>query len=102
MINIFNIELRHDNEILTCCFKKNLTFKQIYLIDNYLIPLVLKYKINNLVIDLTKVERIDKTFINTLIKLKLILKINKGKLIILNVPNIYKEEFKVRKLKIKA
>ncbi len=97
---MLKVEMEYTNKILIVRLKGNLLRNKVYKINNYLIPVLIKHKIENVVINLENLERIDEAGITALINTKWVMKVNKGKIKFCNLKlKDLVKRLKVRNLK---
>ncbi len=91
---------RYKREILFVRLKGNLNKRSVYKIHNYLVPVLKKHKIENLIYNFKYLDSIDESGINALILTKCLVKNYKGNIFICNVRR--ELESKLRRLRIKT
>lgn len=94
-------------KILYIKTKKNLDSKWALAVNKFLFPIILKYNLENIVLDLKKIKKITPAGYNMLYKLKWASKITKSRLILKNVSedilnDLKKINFRCRKEKLKV
>ncbi len=91
---------RYKREILFVRLKGSLNKKTVYKIHTYLVPVLKKHKIENLIYNFKSLESIDESGIDAILFTKCMVKKYQGNIFICNV----KEELesKLRRLKIKT
>lgn len=89
-----NIDLVSDNHTIILFVGKRLTCKTSDNINKYLFPILLKYDIKKVMVDLSKMKEINSVGFNILIKLNWMMKVKKGKVYLLEVPECFCEDFK--------
>ncbi len=94
------MDLEYNSGVLFIRLNGKLINKNVYKINNYLIPVLLKHKIKYSVLNLEKLNCMDLIGLNALLKIKWAIKLNKGKLILTNVNDTVKNECKELKIKI--
>ncbi len=94
------MDLEYNSGTLYVRLKGKLERKSSYKINNYLIPTLLKHKIKFVVINLSELKTLDESGFNCLLNTKWVMKINKGKIYLCDVPK-YLDNF-VKRLRIKV
>ena len=87
-----NIE--YNNDILNVRINGVLVGDKINIFENEVIPIILGLNVRYVTIDLNKIDLIDKRGINSLIKISSIVNRFKGKVVLCNLNNYVKNNFK--------
>lgn len=90
--SLLNIDFNKRDKYIILHVNKMLSYKQSNNINKYLFPLLIKYKIDILELDMKNLKSIDHSGYNILYKLKWITKVNKSKLIFINVSSNITDE----------
>ena len=77
---MLKMDLEYESEILFIKLTGNLNKRNTHKINNYIIPVLKKHKIKNVVLNLDNINGIDESGINSIINVKSIIKCNKGNL----------------------
>lgn len=93
------MDLEYNQGVLFVRLKGALFKKGSMKLNNYLVPVILKYKIKNLVYNFSELIDIDEMGINAILNTKCAIKVNKGKIVLCEVPYSFNQD--IRKLKIK-
>lgn len=97
---MLNMDLEYIKGILFVRLKGNLTRRNTYKLNNYLVPVLLKHRIKYLVYNLYELKEIDESGIDAMLNTKCAIKANKGKICLCEVDdNIAKS---IKRLKIKS
>ena len=97
---MFKMDLEYESEILFIRLIGNLNKRGSHKINNYILPVIKKHKIKNVVLNLNELNGIDSSGINAIINVKSITKCNKGNLYLCDNDN-YLNKF-IKSLNIKA
>ena len=94
---MLRINLEYKNRILFIRLEGFLDNKTSYKINNYLIPVLVKRNIQNVVLNLEKIDYIDRDGILSIKNIKKIIKHNKGRIFlnVNNVPDLNKLHLKI-------
>lgn len=93
------MDLEYNKGILFARLRGNLSRKNSYKLNNYLVPVILKHKIKFLVYNLFEVTSIDASGMDAILNTKCAIRANKGKIFLCEVPEEFTKE--IRKLRIK-
>ena len=97
---MFHINVEYNKKIVFVRLDGKLTNKNSYKINNYLNPLLQKYHQKYVIYDFKKLKDIDTSGIETIRKSKVIIKKNKGVIILCHVNNKIKNKINDLKIKI--
>lgn len=96
---MLKMDLEYEGEILFIRLKGVLNKKVTYKINNYLVPVLTKYKIKNIIYNLQKLKSIDESGIDAILNTKCVVKRNKGKIYLCEVNK--EISLKIKRLRIK-
>ncbi len=77
---MLKMDLEYEKGVLTVRLKGNLNRRVVYKINNYLIPVINKHKINCVIYDLESLTNIDESGVDAILNTKLAIKKNMGKI----------------------
>ena len=78
---MLKMDLEYVKEILFVRLDGSLTRRSSYKINNYLVPIIKKHQIQNLIYNFKDLKSIDETGIDAILNTKLLIKKNKGKIL---------------------
>ncbi len=91
------MDLEYHKGVLFVRLDGNLTRKNVYKINNYLAPVILKHRIKYLVYNLFSLLQIDESGLDSMVRTKCAIKNNQGKLYACEVPeHLRKKVLKTR------
>lgn len=97
---LIKLDLNNDNKTIIVSLEKTVDAKVSYEIDKYVYPLLIKYNIKNLVVDLSKIKHVNSSGYNIFYKLKWIMKVKNGKIYFSEVPEYLKKDLNALKFSI--
>ena len=96
---MLKMDLEYKSKILFVRLEGCLTKKNNYKINNYIIPILKKHQIKNVIFNLKKLKNIDESGVDAILNSKCQIKKNKGLIYLCEVNNIVHD--KLKRLKIK-
>lgn len=98
---MLNMDLEYNNQILIVNLKGKLNKRNCYKINNYLNPLIKKHQIKNVILNLINLSYIDDYGIDSIIKVKYVIKNINGNLKINGYNDNIKDKIKMIGVRIK-
>lgn len=98
---MLNMDLEYNNQILIVKLKGKLNKRNCYKINNYLYPLIKKHQIKNVILNLINLSYIDDYGIDSIIRVKYIIKNINGNLKINGYNDNIKDKIKMIGVRIK-
>lgn len=83
---MLKFDLTKDKKTIIISLGKVLNYKSSNSVNNYVLPFLLKYDIDNLIINFEGVKKIDLTGYNSLLKIRWMMKVKKINLYLDNIP----------------
>ena len=77
---MLKMDLEYEGNVLFIRLKGILNRRMSYKINNYLVPVMKKHKLKNIIYNLSDLKSIDESGIDAILKTKCIVKKNKGKI----------------------
>lgn len=96
---MLKMDLEYEGNVLFIRLKGILNRRMSYKINNYLVPVMKKHKLKNIIYNLSDLKSIDESGIDAILKTKCIVKKNKGKIYLCEVNKDIL--FKLKRLHIK-
>jgi len=96
---MLKMDLEYEGGILFIRLKGILNRRVTYKINNYLVPVINKHKIRNVVYNLKDLKSIDESGIDAILNTKCVIKRNKGKIYLCEVRS--EVSLKIKRLRIK-
>lgn len=96
---MLKMDLEYEGEILFIRLKGGLNRRVCYKINNYLVPVLAKHKIKNVIYNLRELKSIDESGIDAILNTKCVVKKNKGKIYLCEVNR--EISLKIKRLRIK-
>lgn len=98
---MLNMDLEYNNQILIVKLKGKLNRRNCYKINNYLYPLIKKHQIKNVILNLINLSYIDDYGIDSIIRVKYVIKNINGNLKISGYNDNIKDKIKMIGVRIK-
>lgn len=99
---MLKMDLEYSKGIFFIRLNGELTRKNSYKINNYIIPVIKKHHLKNVIINLNELNEIDDAGINALLNTKCMVKCNKGKLYLCGLKKEFELKLKHLHLKTKT
>lgn len=99
---MLKMDLEYNKGIFFIRLNGALTRKNSYKINNYIIPVIKKHHLKNVIINLNELNEIDDAGMNALLNTKCMVKCNKGKLYVCGLKKEFELKFKHLHLKTKT
>ena len=96
---MLKMDLEYERGILFIRLKGTLNRRSCYKINNYIVPVLSKHKIKNVIYNLSELKSIDESGIDAILNTKCVVKRNKGKIYLCEVNK--EISLKIRRLRIK-
>lgn len=96
---MLKMDLEYEDEIFFIRLNGTLNKNNTHKINNYIVPVIKKHKIKNVLINIKGLKKIDSSGINAILNIKCITRINKGKVYLCGVNKELNESLKILKLK---
>ena len=84
---MLKLDLEYVQKILFIRLEGTITRRYSYKINNYIVPVIKKHDIKNIVFNLEKVKGIDESGVDAILNVKCTIKRNEGKIYLCNVNN---------------
>ncbi len=97
---MLKMDLEYEDEVLIIRLNGTLNRHSNYKIYNYLVPVINKHKIKNIIYNLANLKSIDESGIDAILNTKCIVKKEKGKIYLCEVTN--ENKLKLKRLHIKT